>query len=365
MIRLIRPYVTFEEMEGDFREILGSGWLTRGPYVARFRECITQHTGAGHTFLTTSATTALTLCLKLLGVGSGDEVIVADFSFPASANVVEDLGAIPIFADVDAATYNMSPDALEATITPRTKAVIFVDALGNPSGLPEIARRCFSHSIPLIEDAACALGSSVGGVACGSIADMSCFSFHPRKLVTTGEGGALTVRDASHAAWLERRLNHGAIAVNGVQDFVDYGYNFRMSELQAAMGVRQLQRLDAIIAGRQEIRELYIARLVPTGFIPQHLAADVHYNTQSVVFRVPDDCQRDVLIADLGDQGIESTLGTYCLSLCSYYRKKYDDVQPVAKMLQETTIALPCYDGVDVETVCVAINQAIGSYRRT
>lgn len=361
MIRLIRPYVTFDEMESDFREILDSGWLTKGPYVNRFREQITRHTGAEHAFLTTSATTALSLSLKLLDIGPGDEVIVADFSFPASANVVEDLGATPVFADVSAATYNMCPDAMEAAITPRTKAVMFVDALGNPSGLTEIARRCTTHSLPLIEDAACAIGSKIGGVACGSIADMTCFSFHPRKLVTTGEGGALVVRSETHATWLERRLNHGAVAVDGALDFTDFGYNFRMSELQAAMGLRQLARLESIIAARQATRQNYIGRLVPLGFAPQHIDADVSYNTQSVVFRVPDDCRRDTLVSDLKDRGVESTLGTYCLSGCSYYRHKYDNIQPVANLLQESTIALPCYDGVDVETVCSAIGQVIDS----
>jgi dTDP-4-amino-4,6-dideoxygalactose transaminase len=365
MIRLIRPYVTFDEMESDFREILDSGWLTKGPYVHRFREQIAQHTGTEHAFLTTSATTALSLCLKLLDVGPGDEVIVADFSFPASANVVEDLGATTVFADVSAATYNMCPDAMEAAITPRTRAVMFVDALGNPSGLTEIARRCATHSLPLIEDAACAFGSKVGGLACGNIADMTCFSFHPRKLVTTGEGGALVVRDQAQATWLERRLNHGAVAADGALDFVDFGYNFRMSELQAAMGVRQLERLESIITARQATRQDYIDRLVPFGFVPQHIDADVSYNTQSVVFRVPDGCPRDALVSDLRDRGIESTLGTYCLSRCSYYRGKYDDIQPVASMLQESTIALPCYDGVNVETVCSAIGQVIDSYGRT
>lgn len=365
MIRLIRPYVTFDDMAGDFRQILDSGWLTKGPYVARFREQIAQHTGAHDAFLTTSATTALSLCLKLLGVGAQDEVIVADFSFPASANVVEDLGATTVFADVSENTYNMTTDALEAAITPRTKAVMFVDALGNPSGLTEIAQCCARHSLPLIEDAACAFGSKIGGAACGSIADMTCFSFHPRKLVTTGEGGALMVRDKGQAEWLERRLNHGAIAVDGALDFVDFGYNFRMSELQAAMGLHQLDRLASIIAARQATRQAYIARLVRLGFTPQQVDADVYYNTQSVVFRVPDGCHRDTLIEDLRARDVESTLGTYCLSRCSYYRDKYDDIQPVANMLQETTIALPCYDGVDVEAVCEAICQALDLQGRT
>lgn len=158
--------------------------------------------------MTTSATNGLGLALRVLGVGVSDEVIVSDFSFPATANVVEDLGAIPVFADVSLDTFNMSPSFLESRISAQTKAVIFVDALGNPSGIHQVKEVCRDHKLPLVEDAACAIGSAELGARCGNIADLTCFSFHPRKLLTTGEGGAITCNSDRYAADLAVKLNH-------------------------------------------------------------------------------------------------------------------------------------------------------------
>lgn len=353
MIRLIRPYVAFDEVEADLRQMFESGIFTRGENVEGFRAEIAAYTGAPHAFLATSATTALWLCLKRLDIGPGDEVIVSDFSFPATANVVEDLGARPVFADVSLDTYNMLPEALEAAFTPRTKAVIAVDAFGNPTGMGRIADICRARGIPLIEDAACAIGSSESGKRCGVIADMTCFSFHPRKLLTTGEGGAITIHNPEWVDWFNRKLSHGAQGMLGYGlDFVDYGYNFRLSEPQAIMGRVQLRKLDAIVAERNQVRDECIARLAPAGFIPQRIGNDVVFNVQSLVFRVPEGVDRDRLIAQLREDGIETTIGTYCMSGTTYYRQKYDSVQPNAERLQRTTITLPCYAGLDVERVC-------------
>ena len=269
MIRLIRPYISFDEVEGDLRRMFDSGIFTRGENVEAFRCDIAAYTGAPYAFLATSATTALWLCLKRLDIGPSDEVIVSDFSFPATANVVEDLGARPVFADVSLETYNILPHALEAAITPRTRAVIAVDAFGNPSGMGRIAEICRSRGLPLIEDAACAMGSSENGHRCGAIADMTCFSFHPRKLLTTGEGGAITINNPDWVDWFNRKLSHGAEGMLGYGlDFVDFGYNFRLSEPQAIMGRVQLRKLDAIVAERNHVREAYIKRLIPKGFVP-------------------------------------------------------------------------------------------------
>jgi dTDP-4-amino-4,6-dideoxygalactose transaminase len=305
--------------------------------------------------LTTSATTALTTCLKLLEIGTGDEVIISDFSFPATANVVEDLYATPIFADVDPKTFNMQPEALERRITKRTKAVIFVDALGNPSGIHRIKEICSEHGLPLIEDAACALGSSEKGIKCGKIADLTCYSFHPRKLLSTGEGGAIMTDREDWNDCLKIKLEHGSRFEDGKFDFVDYGYNYRLPELQAVMGIVQLKKLDAIVARRNELRMRFLKRLEPIGFHGQEISSDVIYNVQSLVFVVPEGISRDGLTAHLKEVGVESTLGTYCLSGCTYYRNKYHDVQPIAEHLQKTTITLPCHDDVDVDLICNAI----------
>lgn len=359
-IRLMKPYIGFDEVEAEFREVFDSGIFTRGQHVEAFRAELAAYAGAKHAFLTTSATTSLWVCLKLLDSGPGDEVIVSDFSFPASVNVIEDLGARPVFADVCPETFSMRPEVLEALISPRTKAVIFVDALGNPSGITEIKRICSANGIPLIEDAACAIGSSENGVRCGAIADLTCFSFHPRKLISTGEGGAITTNSDARADWLTVKLAHGASGMRGVAlDFVDYGYNFRLSELQAVMGRKQLAKIDGIVRERNGIRDRYMAQLSELGFVAQKVGPNVVYNVQSMVFRVPEGCDRDRLIADLRGR-VETTIGTYALSAGTYFAKKYQNIRPVSLRLQETTITLPCYTGLDVDEVCSAIAEVLG-----
>ncbi len=350
--RLIKPYITFDDVEEDFKDIFASGIFTKGKNVQEFQSELSAYTGAKYSFLTTSATTALWACLKLLGIKAGDEVIVSDFSFPASSNVIEDLGAIPVFADVSLETYNMLPSDLEKKITPRTKAVMFVDALGNPTGISAIKEICAHHNIPLIEDAACAIGSSENGIRCGSIADLSCFSFHPRKLLCTGEGGAITTNSDEWAKWLQVKLNHGADGMLGkALDFPEYGYNFRMSELQAVMGRKQIITLDKIIADRNRIKQDYVKNLAPLGFEIQKIGDNVKHNVQSLVFTVPANIARDSLMEFLKENGIESSIGTYALSSTGYNKNKYNCIQPNSRILFERTITLPCYHEVDVSYV--------------
>jgi len=359
MIKLIKPYISFDEVENEFREIFESGWFTKGKFVEAFREEIKTYTGAKHAYLATSATTALTMALKALDIKSGDEVIVSDFSFPATANVVEDLGAIPVFADVSLETFNMLPEELEKKISPKTKAVIFVDALGNPSGIHQIKQICQKHNLPLIEDGACAIGSSEFGVRCGNIADITCFSFHPRKLLTTGEGGAITFNDDKFVDFFEIKLNHGAKVENGKFDFIDFGYNYRLPELQCVMGIKQVQKLDDIVESRNLIRDEYRKYLEPLGFEIQKVSDDIVYNVQSLVFKIPTHITRDELITHLKANDIESTIGTYCLSAGTYYAKKYNDIQPNAKSLEKNTITLPCYDGIDIKYISHTIKEYI------
>ena len=359
MIKLIKPYIAFDEVSEDFKKVFESGWFTKGPYVGDFRKKIENYTQAKYAFLSTSATTALTMCLKALDVLPNDEVIVSDFSFPATANVVQDIGAKPVFADVELDTYNMSIKDLEGKINQKTKAVIFVDALGNPSGLHEIKNLCKMKNIPLIEDAACAIGSSEKNVKCGNISDLTCFSFHPRKLLTTGEGGAITTNSPQYAEFFDVKLNHGSIYKDGKFDFVDFGYNYRLPDLQCIMGIKQIDKLDSIVKNRNEIRNHYIKELTPLGFIEQKINSDVVYNVQSMVFLVPTGKKRDELIKQLYELGVESTLGTYALSAGSYFKKAYNSVQKNSHFLQQNTITLPCYDGVDVDRVVTAIKKCL------
>ncbi len=355
MIKLIKPYIQFDDVEKEFREIFESGWFTKGKYVEELRKEIKNYTKAEHAYLATSATTALTMCLKLLDIKKGDEVIVSDFSFPATANVVEDVEAIPVFADVSLDTYNMLPEELEKKITPRTKAVIFVDALGNPTGLHKIKEICQKNKIPLIEDAACAIGSSENGQMCGNVADLTCFSFHPRKLLTTGEGGAITTNEEKWARMLDVKLNHGSVPKGDRFDFVDFGFNYRLPELQAVMGIKQIKKLDDIVKERNEIRSQYIELLTPMGFKPQQTGANVVYNVQSLVFTVQTGVSRDKLVSEMKANGVEATIGTYCMSNGTYFKNKYGTVQKNALFLEQNTITLPCYRGIDVREICRVI----------
>ena len=296
------------------------------------------------------------MCLKALDIKEGDEVLVSDFSFPASANVIEDLGARPVFVDVKRDTFNMCIDDLTSKITNKVKAVIFVDAFGNPAGIDEVMAICRQKNIPVIEDAACAIGSSSRGNKIGSIADLTCFSFHPRKLLCTGEGGAILTNSDVHAEFLESKLMHGAKGMRGLGlDFVTYGYNYRMSEIQALLGHTQLAELDKITHDRQKMYSDYSAHLSPLGFLPQKTPSDCVHNVQSVVFVIPEGINQIEFSKYLAENNVEATLGTYCLSGTSYYKKTYDDVQPNAWWLENNTITLPCHPNVDVNYICDVI----------
>ena len=357
-INLIKPYISYDEVETQLKDIFESGFFTKGKNVQKFVTGLRNYTGAKHAFLTTSATTALTMCLQLIKVGQGDKVLVSDFSFPASANVVEDLGATPIFVDVDKDSFNMSVENLKKKISSDIKAIIFVDALGNPTNITEVMAVARSYGIPVIQDSACSIGSSVDGVKIGNVADLTCFSFHPRKLLCTGEGGAITTNSARYAELLDIKLNHGASGMKGIGlDFVDYGYNYRMSEIQALMGHIQLAKIDDVVAERIHTYKAYEERLLPLGFLTQHKGDEILHNVQSAVFMVPEHISQSELISYLGERDIEATLGTYCLSGTTYYHEKYDDIQPNAQWLQAHTITLPCYKDIDVDRVCEEIEK--------
>lgn len=353
MIKLIKPYISFDDISTELQEIFDSGILTKGKYSKLFPEKMKEYTGARYAFNATSATTALTMALKVLGIGPGDEVVVSDFSFPASVNVIEDVGAKPVFADVSLETYNMTEEALLSRITDKTKAVIFVDALGNPSGLDSVSALCRDRGITLIEDAACAIGSSVDDVKVGAIADITCFSLHPRKLLTCGEGGVITTNNDDFAEILSYKLNHGADASG---DFISYGYNYRLPEIPALMGCSQIDKIDDIVKERRMQAAEYTKRLEPLGFRAQKAAPNAYHNMQSIVFTVPREVGRDDLVNYLAKRDIESTIGTYCLSECTYYKEKYCDVQQNASFLQHNTITLPCYHGVPISEVCQAVS---------
>ncbi|NMA67550.1 MAG: DegT/DnrJ/EryC1/StrS family aminotransferase, partial [Clostridiaceae bacterium] len=193
-----------------------------------------------------------------------------------------------------------------------------------------------------------------------NIGDLTCFSFHPRKLLTSGEGGMICTSNNTYAETLTIKLMHGAIVIDGKWNFVDYGFNYRLPEIQCMMLIKQLKKLDNIIDDRVRIHEYYKDELEDYGFKAQMYSTESVHNMQSIVFTVPENVDRDALIGYLKSNNIEAVLGTYCLSNCEYYRKKYSDVQENALWLQENTISLPCYDAVDTQTVIDTIKNYLG-----
>ncbi len=264
-IPFARPHLT--GTEGDaVAEVISSGWLSQGPRVAAFESAFAERVGAADAVATTSCTTALQLALHVSGVGPGDEVIIPSLSFIATANSVWQCGATPVFADIDADTYNLDPLAAERAITPKTRAIMPVHQIGLPADMDEFLELGSRYGVAIVEDAACAIGASYKGTPVGSIGALACFSFHPRKVITTGEGGMIAVQDADVAKRLRRLRAHGMdvsdLARHNAKDVIleeypERGWNYRMTDMQAAVGLCQLEALDLILERRRILAGRY------------------------------------------------------------------------------------------------------------
>jgi perosamine synthetase len=319
-----RPYYPGGEAEA-LAEVVRSRWVTQGPRVREFEQAFARAVGAAEAVATTNGTTALHLALYASGVGPGDEVIVPSLSFVATANAVWHCGAQPVFADVDARTYNLDPGAAEAAITERTKAIMPVHQLGLPAEMDAFLEIAARHGLALVEDAAPAVGARYRDRPVGSLGPVSCFSLHARKVITTGEGGMITTDDAELAARL-RRLRHHGMDVSDLdrhaardvvfEDYPERGWNARMTDFQAAVGLCQLEALDEILALRRRLAERYTAALegldaVSTPYEPEHVRAA----WQSYAVRLAPEVDRLELMRRMLADGIATRRGVSAIHL--------------------------------------------------
>ena len=269
MIPVMKPWLDDREAEAA-AETVASGWLAQGPRVAEFESAFAAHVGAPHGVAVSSCTTALHLALHLLGIGPGDEVVVPSFSFIATANCVVYVGGTPVFADVEADSGNLSVRTVEPVLTARTRAVVVVDQGGVPADVEPLRQLCDGRGIALVEDSACAAGSQYHGAPVGAGAFMAAWSFHPRKLLTTGEGGMLTTSDEQVAERARRQREHG-MSVSAaarhqsrqpvIESYLEVGFNFRMTDIQAAVGLVQLGKLEEMVRRRRVLAAGYQAML--------------------------------------------------------------------------------------------------------
>lgn len=336
---------------------LDSKWVTQGPMTSRFEGLMAQAHGVRHALACTSATSALHLSTLALGLGPGDEMLVPAFTWITSANAAEYVGAKAVFVDIDPATFNLDPLALEAAITPRTRAIMAVHLFGLAAPMDEINALARKHGLVVIEDAACAIGTTYHGKPVGGLGDLGCFSFHPRKVITTGEGGAVTTNSDELASKVRALRNHGA---SGSPDaaleppgpwtmgkFDILGYNLRMSDIQAAVGVAQMAKLATLVEDRRNSARRYLEGLTSVADLALPVGGDTSGHTyQSFVIRVREGGRkrRNALMAAMAATGIQTRPGTHAVYRLGYYQDKYQfppDMFPNASAAEDTTITLP------------------------
>lgn len=375
MIPIMQPLMDEREAQAASRVIM-SGWVTQGPEVAAFEAEFADYVGADHAVAVSNCTTGLHLALLAAGVSPGDEVITVSHSYIATANTVRYCGATPVFVDIDPVTRNMDPDLIEAAISPRTTAILVVHQMGMPCDLTRTVAIARAHGLKVIEDAACAAGSEVlwqgewekvGRVR----GDAAVFSFHPRKVLSTGDGGMITTPHKDYADKFRLLRQHGMSVPDTVRHnsksvvFESYpvlGYNYRMTDIQAAVGREQLKRLPGIVERRRELAETYRAMLKDAQWIgiPQE-PEYARTNWQSYCVRLPDEADQRGVMQFMLDAGVATRRGIMCAHREAAYKGVAHGDLRHSEAEQDHSIILPFYPQMsddEVATVCDVLKQA-------
>ena len=364
-INLSAPWIE-ERDEELVLEVLRSGWLSLGPTGPRFESMLADAVGAPHCAAVSSGTAGLHLCMRIAGVGPGDEVITSPYSFVASANCAIYEGATPVFADIDPRTYNLDPAAVEAAITPRTKAIVGVDIFGYPCELDELLAVCERHGIVFVEDACEALGAEYKGRRLGSHGHLATWAFYPNKQMTTGEGGAVTTASAEEHELLVSLRNQGRLETSSWLQHGRLGFNYRLDDLSAALGIGQLEKLDRILEARRAVARRY-NELLESVDVETPLADDADHVRSWFVYvvKLPSGADRDGVMARLAAEGIATAPYLPSIHLQSYMRELYgfgEGMLPVSEDCSARTMALPFHarlEREDQERVVEALRNAL------
>jgi len=369
-IPITRPHFDSEE-EALVLETLRSGWVTQGPRVAEFERNFAVSVSAAESIAVSSCTAALFLALHAKGIGPGDEVIVPALTFIASVNPIVHVGATPVFVDVDPATYNLDAKLVERAITPRTRAVMVVHQLGLPADLDAIGGVAAAHELTVIEDSACAIGSIYKGQPVGASGNLNCFSFHPRKVLVTGEGGMITTDDAELAARL-RRLRHQGMSISDlerdradrivIESYPEIGYNFRLSDLHAAIGIAQLRKLEGLLEERRDLAARYDSAFTDMpGIEPRHAPSYARANYQSYIVRLTGVSRdaRNEFMNGLRQEGVASRRGLMAVHLEDPFRTSGPGSSAPA-MFGRAAGPLPVSEEADAQTVILPLYPELG-----
>lgn len=366
-IPVAKPYMTRDEAQAAYDTIL-TGWITQGPRVAEFEANFAAYTGAKYAVAVSNCTTALHLSMIVSGIGEGDEVICPSMSYIATANSIKYVGAIPVFAEVHPEDFNLDVRDVEKRITPKTKGILLVHQVGNPANIDAFTELARKYNLVLLEDAACAAGSAYKGKKIGSHSDLVCFSFHPRKVISTGDGGMVTTNNEAYYNRLKLLRQHGMSVNDRVrhesktvifEDHVELGYNYRMTDIQAAVGIKQLAKLDWIIEERRKIGHQYneAFKSIPGIVLPfEQQGCFSNFQSYCITIKADAKLDRNTLMQKMLDENIATRRGVMTTHRESAYKNHPYSHLEVSEQASDNSIVLPLYVPMSQEEVDRVIN---------